>query len=308
MKKPLVSIIIPVYNGSNYLREAINSALAQTYKNIEIIVVNDGSNDNGETERVALSYGERIRYFYKDNGGSSSALNYGIQKMKGDYFSWLSHDDMYKPDKIEKQVQKISAVIHKKQIVICGFELINVTGEHIPYPKKQLDGNFTYVEMFNKLTSGYGINGCGVLVPKEVMNEVGFFDENFKYVNDTDYWYRLMLNKCHFTCFDEQLVLSRVHNEQVTIKKAELFKTESIIMSRKIFSQMFEAFESNLDIIKLYLRFVIKNGELSVANEVIYELNRRGYNQYRIQIYLLFVYGRIIRLLKEIYKKLFFRR
>ena len=78
---PLVSIIIPVYNGANYMREAIDSALAQTYRNIEIIVVNDGSNDNGETERIALSYGDKIKYFHKENGGVSSALNLGIQNM-----------------------------------------------------------------------------------------------------------------------------------------------------------------------------------------------------------------------------------
>ena len=79
MEKPLISIIIPVYNGSNYLRDAINSALAQTYTNIEIIVVNDGSNDNGETEKIALSYGEKIRYFSKENGlcwVATSSFNY----------------------------------------------------------------------------------------------------------------------------------------------------------------------------------------------------------------------------------------
>lgn len=65
---PLVSIVIPVYNGDNFLSEAIDAALSQTYPNIEIIVVNDGSRDDGATERVALSYGERIRYFNKSNG------------------------------------------------------------------------------------------------------------------------------------------------------------------------------------------------------------------------------------------------
>ena len=73
-----VSIIIPVYNGSNYLKEAIESALAQTYDNVEVLVVNDGSNDGGATEQIALSYGERIRYFKKENGGVASALNVGI--------------------------------------------------------------------------------------------------------------------------------------------------------------------------------------------------------------------------------------
>ena len=91
---PLVSIVIPVYNGSNFVREAIDSALAQTYDNVEIIVVNDGSTDEGKTREIALSYGDKIRYFEKPNGGVSSALNMGISNMQGQYFSWLSHDDM----------------------------------------------------------------------------------------------------------------------------------------------------------------------------------------------------------------------
>jgi len=80
---PKVSIIIPVYNGSNYLREAIDSALAQTYKNIEIIVINDGSSDEGRTEAIAKSYGDKIRYIYKKNGGVSTALNVGILAAEG---------------------------------------------------------------------------------------------------------------------------------------------------------------------------------------------------------------------------------
>ena len=93
--EPKVSIIIPVFNGSNYLQEAIDSALAQTYKNIEVIVVNDGSDDHGATENVAQKYEDRIRYFSKENGGVASALNWGIKNMTGEYFSWLSHDDIY---------------------------------------------------------------------------------------------------------------------------------------------------------------------------------------------------------------------
>ena len=83
---PKVSIVIPVYNGANFLREAIDSALGQTYPNIEILVVNDGSDDGGETESIALSYGNQIRYFRKENGGVATALNFGIEHMKGDYF------------------------------------------------------------------------------------------------------------------------------------------------------------------------------------------------------------------------------
>ena len=102
--KPKVSIIIPVYNGENFLEQAINSALHQTYDNIEVIVINDGSNDKGKTEAIAKKYNDKIKYFYKENGGVASALNMALEKMSGDYFSWLSHDDLYYDDKIEKQI------------------------------------------------------------------------------------------------------------------------------------------------------------------------------------------------------------
>ena len=111
---PKVSIVIPVYNGSDYLKEAIESALAQTYKNIEIIVVNDGSNDNGNTQRIALSYGNEIRYYYKENGGTATALNFGIEKMQGEYFSWLSHDDVYYPEKISTQIEYLNKQTNKR--------------------------------------------------------------------------------------------------------------------------------------------------------------------------------------------------
>jgi glycosyltransferase involved in cell wall biosynthesis len=124
MFEPLVTIVIPVYNGADYLEDAINSALNQTYKNIEIIVVNDGSTDYGKTEAIANAYSDRVRYFTKRNGGVSSALNFGIDKMTGEYFSWLSHDDLYFPEKIEKQVNFIEKNYDVK-VVASSFEIID---------------------------------------------------------------------------------------------------------------------------------------------------------------------------------------
>ena len=118
---PKVSIVIPVYNGANYLHESIDSALAQTYPNLEILVVNDGSTDDGATEAIALSYGDKIRYFCKENGGVSSALNLGIRNMTGDYFSWLSHDDAYEPEKVADSVSLLSALEQRDRILaMCG--------------------------------------------------------------------------------------------------------------------------------------------------------------------------------------------
>jgi glycosyltransferase involved in cell wall biosynthesis len=124
LPSPLVSIVIPVYNGANYLREAIDSALMQTYGNIEIIVVNDGSTDGGQTEAIARSYGSEIHYLHKENGGVASALNLGIQHMQGQFFSWLSHDDVYYPQKIESQVRSLPEG-KEPVILFSDYELIN---------------------------------------------------------------------------------------------------------------------------------------------------------------------------------------
>ena len=124
---PLVSIVIPVYNGANFVREAIDSALAQTYRNIEIIVVNDGSTDN--TRDIALSYGDKIRYFEKENGGVSTALNLAISEMKGEYFSWLSHDDLYAPEKVEAEIEALKTNGNMDMVVHCNYNILNMETE-----------------------------------------------------------------------------------------------------------------------------------------------------------------------------------
>jgi hypothetical protein len=102
---PMVSVVIPVNNGSNYLEQAIDSCFAQTYSSLEVLVVNDGSNDGGKTREIALRYGNKIRYFEKENGGVSTALNYGIREMRGDWFAWLSHDDLFDPVRFSSDLE-----------------------------------------------------------------------------------------------------------------------------------------------------------------------------------------------------------
>src|SRR5690606_15704202 len=122
---PKISIVIPVYNGTNYMREAIDSALAQSYDNKEIIVINDGSNDNGKTLALAQTYGNKIRLSDKPNGGVASALNTGIESATGEYISWLSHDDVYPADKLEKQVTYLNTIDDKKTILFGDYAIID---------------------------------------------------------------------------------------------------------------------------------------------------------------------------------------
>jgi len=209
---PKVSIIIPVYNGSNYLREAIDSALAQTYKNIEVIVVNDGSKDGGKVEAIAKSYGDRIRYFYQDNGGVASALNFGIRKMTGDYFSWLSHDDIYYPLKIEVQINFLEK--NKTDVILYSdFEYINSDSKFI---RSKLIGNVEPRKFVYTLITSYPINGCTTLIPKTCFDIVGVFNENLMTTQDYELWFR-MSKKYRFIHINNILIKSRLHHEQGTI-------------------------------------------------------------------------------------------
>lgn len=225
---PKVSIVIPAYNASNYLAEAIDSALSQTYKNIEIIVVNDGSKDDGATERVALSYGDKIRYFCKENGGSSSALNMGIANMTGEWFSWLSHDDLYLPVKIEKQVAYLNSLsIEKqlltKQVLFSASELIDANGSIIRHFNKR-----TAIEMSRAVASvphnghliaeptGFLFHGCSCLVHRDVFKNVGCLDEKLRLLNDVDLWYRIYSAEYKIHYLPEPLVRGRVHAAQVS--------------------------------------------------------------------------------------------
>ncbi len=208
--KSFVSIIIPVFNGSDYLAQAIDSAIAQTYPNIEILVINDGSTDNGETERIALSYGNKIRYFTKPNGGVASALNLGIREMRGDYFSWLSHDDVYLPHKIEAQIDFINKFELNDCIVYSDYACINAKGQHthdVHMPSVAPEA------MFQHLYCNQSIHGCSLLIPREIFVEVGTFPEYLPTTQDYELWLA-MCRKRLFIRQAEILIQARQHCDQ----------------------------------------------------------------------------------------------
>lgn len=192
MDKPPVSIIIPVYNGADYLREAIESALAQTYPNIEILVINDGSEDGGRTEKIALSYGDKIRYIRKENGGTASALNAGIRNMSGEYFSWLSHDDVYYPDKIAVEAEAVLQCGEPARIVQCEYDYydessksLTSTDFHKYYTIEQLENSVFSVLQLQ-------IHACCALIHRSCFERAGLFDEKIQTVQDIEMWFRLL--------------------------------------------------------------------------------------------------------------------
>jgi len=184
-------------------KELLNSALAQIYEDYEIIVINDGSTD--KTEEIAMSYGEKIRYFKKENGGQSSALNYGIHKMKGEYFSWLSHDDEYFPNKIECQISLLKQndkLIHV--ILYSNFELINHCSRKI---RDVIIPSFDPSLFRLMLLISSPINGCTALIPKKAFEDIGLFNLHRPHTSD----YELFFNMASKYTF--------IHMPQILVKQ-----------------------------------------------------------------------------------------
>lgn len=238
MQFPKVSIIIPVYNGSDYLANAINCALQQTYKNIEIIVVNDGSADEGRTEEIALSYKDQIRYFYKENGGVSSALNYGIRMMTGQYFSWLSHDDAYSPDKIMTAVELLKKhnALDQKVIAFTGGWFIDTSGVRIGgFPGFfEKDKLYSGLEVINVMTKKGTLNGCCMLIPKMAFEDVGFFDETLRYSQDSLMWYELFLQDYALISDNLPNVMYRLHCNQASQRYRTLYERDALVIAKRL--------------------------------------------------------------------------
>lgn len=215
LHNPKVSIVIPVYNGSNYLKEAIESALAQTYDNIEVIVVNDGSNDVGKTEAIAKSFGDKIRYFWKENGGVATALNLGISNAEGEYISWLSHDDLYYPHKIKVQIDYLNKQNDRNIILFSNFNVKNYinNSEYTSPPIKNYAN--TVFDMLYVLFSS-SIHGCSILLPKRCFESVGLFSTSLRTTQDYEYWFKLYRNGYIFHYMPESLILTRHHKDQDT--------------------------------------------------------------------------------------------
>lgn len=227
MKSPKVSIVIPVYNGEEYVKEAIDSALNQTYKNIEIIVVNDGSKDN--TEKICKSYGNKIKYLSKENGGVSTALNLAIKNMSGEYFSWLSHDDRYYKEKIEEEIKYVG----KKKLVISDYDLMDKDSK--VYNRVILSHNKIVKHQELALLNGM-VNGITMLIPKEAFDECGLFDEKQRCTQDYDLWFKMLLKGYEFVHVEKVLATTRIHNLQTGNTSPKMLSEGNILWERMILS------------------------------------------------------------------------
>jgi glycosyltransferase involved in cell wall biosynthesis len=183
-----VSVILPVYNGENYLRFAVESVLAQTLRDFELIVVDDGSKDS--TPELMRAYGDpRVRYVRQQNTGVAGAFNHGIRIARGRYISWLSHDDRFMPEKLERQVGALAACAGPA-VSYTDVQMIDSRGCVITEYRLPEHGREELLR--NVMSCGLVcMASYSVLYDRRCVEEVGPYSERWRYTQDAEMLMRL---------------------------------------------------------------------------------------------------------------------
>ena len=180
---PLVSVIIPTYNREKIITKAIDSVFAQTYEDFEIVVLDDGSQDN--TRAVVEAYGPKVHYFYQDNKGIAGARNAGMHQAAGDYIAFLDSDDYWLPRKLQRQMALF--LDHPEYgMVACQCGSVQIDGA---YREKNRPGKSGWIlyDLFNKNF----IRTSSAVVKRACLEKVGGFDETLREGEEYDYWLRI---------------------------------------------------------------------------------------------------------------------
>ncbi|MFO7264207.1 MAG: hypothetical protein A6D91_07335 [Bacillaceae bacterium G1] len=219
-----VSVVIPFYNCP-YVDQAIESALGQTYPYVEVIVVNDGSHQYKEK---IVPYMPRIRYVEKANGGTATALNMGIRYASGQYFAWLSADDVFDREKIAKQLQWMQQ--HRALASFTAYRLIDANGRVIGQPSSFWLAD--RARFFEHMKQHCLINGSTVMLHMDIFRQVGLFDESLRYAHDYEFWLRVLLYH-HFQFVPERLLSYRVHEQMGTVRHTQHVLAEAALVQAK---------------------------------------------------------------------------
>jgi len=229
MEKMKVSIIIPVYNTEQYVEECIQSALNQTYKNIEVIVVNDGSTDN--SLQIIRKYSDRIKIINKENGGTASAFNAGMRVMSGEWFKWGASDDVLYENAIEILVEAAKKLGNEaKNCIFCtDVEIIDSTGKKIGGYLEPKYNNLDKFERNVTLLDRFVGNGTTCFIHKSMFERFGFFNEEIGFQEDYEFYLRVcFLHNCRIFLIPKITAKYRLHENQTQKRLARKQKNKNI--------------------------------------------------------------------------------
>ena len=211
----LVSIIIPVYNSQQFLKESLESIFNQTYSNIEIICVNDGSTDN--SLHILQSYSEKITIISQKNQGLASALITGINNMHGKWFKWFSPDDLMYSNTIETLVN--CAKKHPNTIVYSNWKIIDEKGDELRDFSESNYNDLSDFEYYVRLLDGQQINVNTSLIPSILFEKCMIRNLDDPVAVDYDFFIRAaLLHNVKFHLIEKPLIKYRIHSEQLSHK------------------------------------------------------------------------------------------
>ena len=213
-----VTIAIPVYNAERYLDECLRSALDQTYRDTEVVAVDDGSTDSSAD--ILDGYADRVRVFRKPNGGTASALNHAHRRMRGDWFKWLSADDALKPHAVEALAGAASSLDWPRdRIFYAMYDFVNERGRRVgrlggAEPDNNARTDFERNAIL--LRRFYG-NGITSMFHRSIFERCGPFDESIGLAEDYEFWLRCcLLHGCKMHLVRDNIARYRVHPSQLT--------------------------------------------------------------------------------------------
>lgn len=215
----MISVVTPAFNAAPYLAQAIDSVLAQTIGDLEIIVVDDGSTD--DTARVAAAYGSRVLYLYQSNQGVSTARNRGLKHCRGDLVGFLDADDTWMPQKIKRQLEALTAAPHAR---MCYTARLVTDRDLKPISIEFSSRKASALEDLLLLGNVVG-SPSSPLIDRRLLLEVGGFDPAYSHCADWELWVRLA-GKTEFLYLPEPLVTYRQHGGNMS-RQIETLERES---------------------------------------------------------------------------------
>lgn len=208
---PRVSVIVPAYNQAAYLAEALQSVLAQSYQNYEIIVVDDGSTD--ETPAIAQSFGSAIHYIRQENQGLAGARNTGIRQARGEYVALLDSDDRWLPDFLQTMMRLVDEQ-PSATVYYGGWRYMDIHGHDLPQASSQKV--IPPAEMYAAMLKSNFLNCCTIVMHRANVMDAGLFDPLFRRLQDRELWVRLLRQGHTFIGSPACLVRYRVHSESLS--------------------------------------------------------------------------------------------
>src|SRR5919202_2122484 len=207
---PLISVVIPVYNGEKTIKETIESVLNQTFSDFELIVINDGSQDS-TLEIVSGIQDPRLKVFSFTNAGLSASRNRGVSQATGEYISFLDADDLWTPDKLESQLKALQAN-PQAAVAYSWTDYIDESNQFLRQGGRiTVNGNI----YANLLMTDLLENGSNPLICKQTLAEVGGFDESLKAAEDWDMWLRIAA-RYHFVVVPSPQILYRQSSQSMS--------------------------------------------------------------------------------------------